>query len=263
MAYVTAWLTAGGVVLGLIVLLWLLSLALRNSSLVDIFWGTGFVIVAWVAFALGGDGYLPRQLLLAALVTLWGLRLSLFILWRNWGKPEDFRYAKWRQESGPRWWWVSFFKVFLLQGILLWIISAPLVVAETAPLPASLGLLEGLGVLVWAYGFFFEAVGDWQLARFKADPANRGKLMDRGVWRYTRHPNYFGDAAQWWSFYLIAAATGVGALTMFSPLIMTFLLVRVSGVGMLEKTLKDSKPGYREYMERTSAFVPLPPRRAG
>ena len=263
MAYVNAWLTAGGVVLGLMVLLWLLSLALRNSSIVDIFWGTGFVIVVWAAFALGSDGYMPRKILLAALVTIWGLRLSLYILWRNWGKPEDFRYAKWRQESGPRWWWVSFFKVFLLQGVLLWIFGAPLVVAETAPLPASLGPLEGLGVLVWGYGFFFEAVGDWQLARFKADPAHRGQLMDRGVWRFTRHPNYFGDAAQWWGFYLIAAATGVGALTVFSPLLMTFLLVRVSGVGMLEKTLKVSKPGYREYMERTSAFVPLPPRRAG
>jgi steroid 5-alpha reductase family enzyme len=241
------------------VLLWLLSLALRNSSIVDIFWGTGFVIVAWVAFALGDDGYPPRKILLVALVTLWGLRLSLYILWRNWGKPEDFRYAKWREESGPRWWWVSLFKVFLLQGILLWIISAPLIVAERSPLPAALGPLDGLGVLVWAYGFFFEAVGDLQLARFKADPANRGKLMDRGVWRTTRHPNYFGDAAQWWAYYLIAAAAG-GAWTIFSPLIMTFLLVRVSGVGMLEKTLKDGKPGYREYMERTSAFVPWFPR---
>lgn len=260
---VTLWLTGGGVVLGLMIVLWLLSLALRNSSIVDIFWGTGFVIVSWITYALAADAFLPRKALLATLVTIWGLRLSLYILWRNWGKPEDFRYAAWRRESGPRWWWVSFFKVFLLQGILLWIISAPLVFGIASPTPTGLGLLEGLGALVWAYGFFFEAVGDLQLARFKADPANRGKLMDRGVWRYTRHPNYFGDAAQWWGFYLIAAATGVGALTIFSPALMTFLLVRVSGVGMLEKSLKDAKPGYREYIERTSAFVPLPPRRPG
>jgi steroid 5-alpha reductase family enzyme len=263
METVNLWLSSGGVILGMMFLLWLLSLALRNSSIVDIFWGTGFVIVTWVAFAFAPDGYRPRQLLLATLVTIWGLRLSLYILWRNWGKPEDFRYARWREEAGRRWWWFSFFKVFLLQGVLLWIISAPLVVGVASPAPTSLGLLEGLGVLAWAYGFFFEAMGDLQLARFKADPANRGKLMDRGVWRYTRHPNYFGDAAQWWGFYLIAAATVVGAWTIFSPLLMTFLLVRVSGVGMLEKTLKETKPGYRDYMERTSAFVPLPPRRAG
>jgi steroid 5-alpha reductase family enzyme len=243
------------------ILLWLLSLALRNSSIVDIFWGTGFVIVTWAAFLLGDQGYLPRKVLLAALVTVWGLRLSLHILRRNWGKPEDFRYAKWRQESGARWWWFSFFKVFALQGILLWIISAPLVMGEISPTPTSLGWLEGLAVLVWGIGFFFEAVGDGQLARFKADPASRGKLLNTGVWRYTRHPNYFGDAAQWWGYFLIAAASG-GLWTVFSPILMTFLLVRVSGVGLLEKTLKDSKPGYREYMERTSAFVPWFPRRS-
>jgi steroid 5-alpha reductase family enzyme len=261
MGFFNVYLLLGSIVLALMILLWLLSLALRNSSIVDIFWGTGFVIVTWAAFLLGDQGYLPRKLLLAALVTVWGLRLSLHILRRNWGKPEDFRYAKWRQESGARWWWFSFFKVFALQGILLWIISAPLVMGEISPTPTFLGWLEGLAVLVWGIGFFFEAVGDGQLARFKADPASRGKLLNTGVWRYTRHPNYFGDAAQWWGYFLIAAASG-GLWTVFSPILMTFLLVRVSGVGLLEKTLKDSKPGYREYMERTSAFVPWFPRRS-
>ncbi len=262
MSFLDIYLLAGLLTLGLMILLWLLSLALRNSSIVDIFWGTGFVIVTWAAFLLGEEGYLPRKVLVAGLVTLWGLRLSIHILRRNWGKPEDFRYAKWREENGARWWWVSLFKVFLLQGVLLWIISAPLVAAEVGSTPTSLGVLEALAVVIWAIGFFFESVGDWQLARFKADPANRGRLLDRGVWRYTRHPNYFGDSAQWWGYYLMAAATGWGAWTVFSPLVMTFLLVRVSGVGMLEKTLKDSKPGYREYMEHTSAFVPWFPRRA-
>jgi len=261
MGFLNAFLFAGGVVLALMILLWLMSLALRNSSIVDIFWGTGFVIVAWVTFLLGSEGYLPRKWLLGVLVTVWGLRLSLHILRRNWGKPEDFRYARWREENGARWWWVSLFKVFLLQGVLLWVISAPLVAAETSPSAASLRLLEIAAVVVWGTGFFFESVGDWQLARFKVDPANRGKLLDRGVWRYSRHPNYFGDVTQWWGFYLLAAATGWGALTIFSPLLMTFLLVRVSGVGLLEKTLTDSKPGYREYMARTSAFVPWFPRR--
>ena len=261
MDFWSVYLLAGLVILGLMTVLWLISLALRNSSIVDIFWGTGFVVVVWAAYLLGADGYPPRKWLLAILVTVWGLRLSLYILSRNWRKPEDFRYAQWRRESGANWWWFSFFKVFLLQGVLLWIICAPLIAAQAIPGPSRLGILEGLGGVVWAVGFFFESAGDWQLARFKADPANRGKLMDRGVWRFTRHPNYFGDSAQWWGFYLIAAATGWGALTIFSPILMTFLLVRVSGVGLLEKTLKNEKPGYREYIERTSGFVPWFPRR--
>jgi len=260
MDFLGIWLMAGGVVLGLMILLWLLSLALRNASIVDIFWGTGFVIVAWAAFLFTPDGFLPRKLLLAALVTIWGLRLSIHILRRNWGKPEDFRYAAWRQESGRSWWWFSFFKVFLLQGVLLWIISAPLVAAQFSPAPARLGLLDVLGVLVWAFGFYFEAAGDAQLERFKSNPANKGKLLTTGVWHYTRHPNYFGDAAQWWGYFLIAAGAG-GWWTVFSPVLMTLLLVRVSGVALLEKTLIETKPGYREYAQTTSAFVPWFPRR--
>jgi steroid 5-alpha reductase family enzyme len=258
--FLTVYLLAGGVILGLMILLWLLSVALRNSSIVDIFWGTGFVVVAWTAFLLTPDGFLPRKLLLAGLVSVWGLRLSTHILRRNWGKPEDFRYARWREESGRRWWWFSFFKVFLLQGILLWIISTPLIAAQVSRLPGRLGWLDALGVVVWAIGFFFEAVGDAQLERFKADPANKGKLLATGVWRYTRHPNYFGDAAQWWGYFLIAAAAGAW-WTVFSPILMTVLLVRVSGVALLEKTLVETKPGYREYARTTNAFLPWLPRR--
>jgi steroid 5-alpha reductase family enzyme len=253
-------LRAGGIVLALMILLWLLSLRLHNSSIVDIFWGAGFVIVTWVTFLLTPAGFAPRKLSLAVVVSIWGVRLSLHILRRNWGKPEDFRYAKWRQESGRRWWWQSLLRVFLLQGFLLWIISTPLVAVQMSSSPAELGLLDGLGVVVWAIGFFFEAVGDAQLARFKADPGNRGKLLATGVWRTTRHPNYFGDAAQWWGFYLIAAAAGAW-WTVFSPLLMTLLLVRVSGVALLEQSLIEAKPGYREYVQSTSAFVPWFPRR--
>jgi steroid 5-alpha reductase family enzyme len=260
MGFPSVYLLAGGVVLGLMILLWLLSLALRNSSIVDIFWGTGFVVVAWAAFLFTPDGFLPRKLLLAGMVTIWGLRLSIHILRRNWGKPEDFRYAKWRQESGRNWWWYSFFKVFLLQGVLLWIISTPLIAAQFSPAPAHLGLLDALGVIVWVFGFYFEAVGDWQLERFKADATNKGKLLTTGVWHFTRHPNYFGDAAQWWGYFLIAAGAG-GWWTVFSPILMTLLLVRVSGVALLEKTLIETKPGYRAYAEMTSAFVPWFPRR--
>lgn len=259
MTFLNVYPLVGAVVLGLMVLLWLLSLALHNSSIVDIFWGTGFVIVAWLSFALAGSSP-GRGLLLAVLVTIWGLRLSLHILWRNWGKPEDFRYAQWRQENGPRWWWMSLFKVFLLQGALLWLISAPLVAAQIADPRSRLGALDMLGTALWAIGFFFEAVGDWQLTRFKAQASNRGKLLTSGVWRYSRHPNYFGDAAQWWGYFLIAAAAG-GWWTVLSPILMTFLLIRVSGVALLEKTLIETKPGYREYAETTNAFVPWFPRR--
>lgn len=249
------------IILGLMVILWLVSLALRNSSIVDSFWGTGFVIANWLAFILTPDGDPARKWLIGVLVTLWGLRLSLYILWRNWGKPEDFRYQKWRKESGSIWWWKSLFQVFLLQGLLMWFICAPLLAAHAGDAAHSLTGLDLLGAMLWLIGFYFEAAGDLQLTRFKSDPRNKGRVMQTGVWRYTRHPNYFGDAAQWWGFYLIALSAG-GWWTIFSPLLMTLLLLRVSGVALLEKTL-ERRPGYREYAERTSAFVPWPPRRTG
>jgi len=254
------YLTGGLAILGMMVALWLLSLPLKNSSIVDIFWGMGFVISSWIYFALTPEGYIGRKWMLVILVTLWGLRLSLYILWRNWGEAEDFRYQKWRQEAGGRWWWYSFFKVFLLQGVLMWLISAPLLAAQINPAPARLTWLDILALLVWGVGFFFEAVGDWQLSRFKADPANKGKLLTSGVWRYTRHPNYFGDAAQWWGYYLVALAAG-GWWAILSPVLMTFFLRAVSGVTMLEKTLKKTKPGYEEYVASTNAFIPWFPRK--
>ena len=259
MDFLSIYLTLGLVILGLMVLLWLLSLVLKNSSIVDIFWGTGFVIVAWAAFLLTPEGFAARKLLLSGLVTIWGLRLSLYILARNWGKPEDFRYQAWRKEAGPAWWWRSFFKVFLLQGVILWIVATPLLAAQISARPGYLTWLDYLAIPVWLIGFFFEAAGDWQLARFKADPANKGRVLQTGVWRYTRHPNYFGDATQWWAYYLIALAVG-GWWTIFSPIIMTTLLLRVSGVALLEKTLKEEKPGYKEYVERTSEFIPWFPK---
>ncbi len=241
--------------------LWLISLLLKDSSIVDIFWGTGFVITAWFYFFLTPDGFAARKLLIVILTTIWGLRLSIHILLRNWGHGEDYRYQQWRQEAGSNWWWRSFFKVFLLQGALMWIISAPLLAAQSNPNPARLIWLDYLGAILWGIGFFFEAVGDWQLARFRANPDNKGKLLNTGLWRYTRHPNYFGDAAQWWGFYLIATAAG-GYWTIFSPIIMTLLLRRVSGVTMLEKSLKESKPGYKEYVETTNPFIPWFPHKS-
>jgi steroid 5-alpha reductase family enzyme len=263
-------LLSGGVILGLMILLWLLSLALKNSSIVDIFWGTGFVIIVWLVKIALTDTFLMisayetamsvwRGWLLAGLVTIWGLRLSIYIFIRNHGKPEDFRYAAWRQENGPRWWWISLFKVFLLQGVLLWIISAPLVAGQYPHFGHTPGIFDILGILIWAFGFYFEAAGDWQLAQFKKNPENKGKLMTTGVWKYTRHPNYFGDAAQWWGFYLIALSGGAW-WTIFSPIIMTLLLIKVSGVAMLEKTMSQ-RPGFEEYARRTNAFFPWLPRK--
>ena len=258
-----AWLAAAATAAAFMTLLWVVSLALRDSSIVDSFWGVGFVAVA-VAVAgaspAGPASLAPRAYLIGGLVAVWGLRLSHYIFWRNRGKGEDYRYRKWREEAGPSWWWRSYFKVFLLQGIILWLVAAPVVAALAAQEARPLGWLDVAGVAVWLTGFCFEAVGDWQLSRFKADPANKGKLFTGGVWRYTRHPNYFGDAAVWWGHYLVAAASGAW-WTAFSPALMTFLLVRVSGVSMLEAALRDSKPGYREYIETTSAFIPRPPRR--
>ena len=247
-------------ILAMMTLLWVVSLALRNSSIVDIFWGAGFVLTAWVVFLLTPDGAVARKWLISLLVTIWGLRLTLHILVRNWGKPEDFRYAAWRKEHGARWWWWSFLQVFLLQGALMWIIVTPIVATHIGAGSARLTIFDGIGIVIWGIGFFFEAVGDWQLTRFKADPANKGKLLTTGVWRYTRHPNYFGDAAQWWGFYFIAVAAGA-AWTVFSPILMTLLLVRVSGVALLEKSMASTKPGYKEYMESTSAFVPWLPKK--
>ncbi|MHC1781405.1 MAG: DUF1295 domain-containing protein [Anaerolineaceae bacterium] len=260
MEFINNWVSAGLVILAMMTALWLLSLLLKNSSIVDIFWGLGFVVTAWVYFALTSDGFAGRKFLLVALATIWGLRLSLYILWRNWGKPEDFRYQKWRGEEGASWWWKSYLRVFLLQGLLMWIISLPLLAAQISPTPARFTFLDILGALVWLIGFFFESAGDLQLARFRADPANKGKVMDRGVWRFTRHPNYFGDSAQWWGFYLLAAAAQGGWWTFISPLVMTTFLLRVSGVTLLEKTLS-ARPGYEEYIRRTSAFVPWFPKR--
>jgi len=258
MSFIGAYGMALLVIMTLMTLLWLISLLLKNSSIVDIFWGTGFVIANWVFFALTPEGFGLRKWLIGILVTVWGLRLSLYILWRNWSKGEDFRYRVWRAEAGSRWWWLSLFRVFWLQGVLMWIISAPLLAAQRGPAPTILTVLDVLGAAVWLIGFTFESAGDLQLARFKSNPANKGKVMDRGVWRYTRHPNYFGDAAQWWGFYLIAAAAG-GWWTVFSPILMTLFLLRVSGVTLLEKTL-ETRPGYEEYIARTSSFIPWFPR---
>ena len=253
MPFASLFLWTGAIILVCMILLWLLSLVIKNASIVDIFWGIGFVIIAWFAFSFA-QGYLPRKVLVYMLTTLWGVRLALHIGIRNRGKPEDFRYAKWREENGTRWWWFSFLQVFLLQGILMWIISTPLIAAQTSGFPAILTPLDFIGASLWTLGMLFESIGDLQLMRFKSNPSNKGKLLTTGLWKFTRHPNYFGEAVLWWGYYIIALAAGFW-WTIFSPVIMTWLLLRISGVAMLERTMK-LKPGYEEYMRSTNAFFP-------
>ena len=238
--------------------LWLLSLALADVSIVDVFWGLGFVMVAhWVRATAGGAP--ARALLVTVLVTIWGGRLAGYLLWRNWGGGEDYRYQAMRRHYGPHFRLVSLAVVFGLQGVLLWIVSLPVQLAIASPGPATLGALDLVGTVLVAIGVGFESVGDLQLARFKADPASRGRVMDRGLWRYTRHPNYFGDAVVWWGLYCFALATG-HPLAIVGPAVMTYLLTRLSGVPLLEKKLAKTRAGYAEYVARTSSFVPWPPR---
>ncbi|MGD8330694.1 MAG: DUF1295 domain-containing protein [Acidobacteriota bacterium] len=251
------------VTLAAVVLLWLISLLRRDASVVDPFWGPGFVMIAAVAYAVG-SGYEPRRLLIMAMVAVWGLRLGLHLLARNLREGEDRRYRAMRDYWGASFPWVSLASVFLLQGVLMWLISLPIQAVAVAAGPQQVTIFDLIGGLSWGTGMLFEAIGDEQLRRFKADPANRGRVLDSGLWAYTRHPNYFGDALVWWGIFTVAAGVPGGWWTFFSPLMMTFFLLKVSGVAMLERDIADRRPAYREYIERTSAFLPWPPKsRAG
>jgi steroid 5-alpha reductase family enzyme len=248
-----------GTILTVLTVVWLISVRRRDASIVDICWGLGFVLLAWL-YCFLSPTLTPRSWLVAALTTLWGTRLSGHIVRRNHGKGEDPRYQAMRASNGPAFWWRSLFTVFWLQGAILWFVALPLLVAVRATAPAALTMIDGVGIVLFAVGFGFEVLGDYQLARFRAEPSNRGRVLDRGLWRYTRHPNYFGDAALWWGVYTIASATPGGWFTALSPALMTFLLTRVSGVTLLEQSLATSKPGYRAYIDRTPAFFPWIPR---
>lgn len=252
---ISIYLGAYGVLIAGMAVLWLVSVGLRNASIVDIAWGPAFVVSGWWYFA-HTEGNPARKLLLMSLVTVWGLRLFGYLLWRNWGAGEDRRYQAFRRKYGPhRYWWFSFFQVFLLQGTLCWIIGVPLFGAQLGD--ASLSWIDGLAVAVWLVGFVFEAGSDLQLARFRASRPPPGSLLTTGFWAYTRHPNYFGDSACWWGYGLFAIAAGSPA-SAIGAVLMTVLIIKVSGVGLLERSLRRSKPGYARYAARTSAFLPLP-----
>jgi steroid 5-alpha reductase family enzyme len=240
--------------------LWLVSLALRDASIVDVFWGPGFAGIALAAWWLGTGGDPQRRALATGLVVLWGLRLGAYLAWRNLGHGEDPRYQAMRRRWGSRFPLASLFSVFGLQCLLMWFVSLPVQAVHVSS-GGGLGALDVAGASLALVGLFFETVGDLQLARFRADPDNASRVMDRGLWRYTRHPNYFGDCCVWWGLYAIAAATPLGVWTVLSPIAMTWLLVRVSGVALLERSIGKRRPDYASYVARTSAFLPRPPRR--
>lgn len=247
-------------IIGFMSVLWIISAIIKNVSIVDLFWGFGFVLTN-VFYFISTYGSGPRKIILLILVSVWGLRLSGYLARRNLGKGEDYRYKQFRNKYGEKqYWWISFFQTFLLQGILMWLISAPLLGAQYFGPDKGPGILDYAGIALWITGFIFEAGGDYQLARFKANPSNKGKVLSSGLWHYTRHPNYFGDSAIWWAYGLFCLAAG-SLLPILGSLLMTALIIKVSGVALLEKNLVEKKPEYREYIERTSAFFPWFPKK--
>ncbi len=239
-------------------LLFILALQLKKNDIVDVSWGMGFVLLA-LASLLASSLWPWRQLLVVFLVMLWGIRLAAYIFIRNRGKAEDFRYAKWRKEWGKNWVLRSWLQVFMIQGFFMLLIAYP-VFLQSFQRGAGFNLLDLSGIVIWLIGFGFEAIGDAQMSRFKKNPQNRGKIMNKGLWRYTRHPNYFGEATMWWGIFLLSLNTACTWWGIISPIVITWLLTRVSGVPMLEKKYA-ANPEYQDYIKRTSSFLPRLPRR--
>ena len=239
--------------------LWfLISLFKRRNDVADVAWGLGFVLVAWTSFFLaGGSG--TRGLLVCILVSVWGVRLAWHIDARHRGKAEDFRYMAWRREWGKWFYARSYAQVYVLQGALLFIVVLPVLMINRST-GTTFGFLNGIGACIWLFGFLFESVGDAELARFARDPHNRGKILQNGLWRYTRHPNYFGEVVQWWGIWVVAVGVPGGWFSIVGPLTITLLILKVSGVPMLEKKMAEN-PDFAEYRRRTSVFVPWVPKR--
>ena len=246
-------------IVALMLFTWVLSVVLKNASIVDVVWGLGFVVVAWVV-AITIDGDASRRNLLTAMVTIWGLRLAIHLYIRNHGKGEDWRYVAMRKKRGSQFAIFSLVTVFGLQGTLMWLVSLPVQLGNADSTP-GIGPIAVIGIVVWCVGIIFEVIGDRQLSRFRTDPQSSGKVLDTGLWSITRHPNYFGDSLVWWGIAIVAAETGSGAIGLIGPVAMTFFLMKVSGVPMLERSMMKRKPGYAEYMQRTSGFFPRPPKK--
>jgi steroid 5-alpha reductase family enzyme len=244
---------------GVLLVTWVASLVRRDASLVDRVWSLAIVGAGWTFFLQTPDPG-ARPLWMLVLASVWALRLSLFITWRNWGHGEDRRYQQIRERNQPNFGLRSLYLVFLLQAVLAWVVAAPFLAGVGGA--SNWGVLDVAGLALAAFGLVFEALGDAQMARFKANPKHKGQVMDRGLWRYTRHPNYFGEACVWWGLWLVALAGGGwgAAWSVVSPLLMTVLLLKVSGVRLLEKDIGERRPAYRDYVARTNAFVPGRPR---
>lgn len=244
----------------LVTLLWVWSVFIKNVSIVDIFWGFGFVVVNAFYVFMSGELH-ARKIVILTLVTVWGLRLAIYLAYRNIGKGEDFRYQEFRRSYGPkRYWWFSFFQVFLLQGALIMVVSLPLLGISLGQSSQALNILDYIGIVVWLVGFAFEAGGDFQLARFKRNLKNKGKVLNTGFWKYTRHPNYFGDAMVWWAYAIFSIAAG-SYWQVIGSIVMTYLIIKISGVSLLERTLKETKPQYSDYIQKTNAFFPWFPKK--
>ncbi len=236
--------------------LWfIIALTKKRNDVADVAWGLGFVIMTWASFYLANSNG-SRQLIVCFLVSIWGLRLAWHIHQRNKGKPEDYRYQKWRTDWGKWFYLRSYFQVYILQGVLLSIIVLPVLMINKNT-EGPLGILDFIGAAVWLFGFYFETVGDAQLTQFLKNPQNKGKLMQSGLWAYTRHPNYFGEVTQWWGIWLIALSIPNGIFGIISPLTITFLILKVSGIPMLEKKMAEHLE-FEEYKRKTSMFIPLP-----
>lgn len=250
------YLTIGLVVLVYMMIWYSISLVLRRNDVADIAWGLGFVVVSWISFFL--SPHIERGLLVAALVTLWGTRLSYHIFLRNKNKPEDFRYRNWRK-SWKSFYLRSFLQVFMLQGLFLYIISLPIIFIQHHYV-VGLKWVDLVGTGIWTTGFLFESISDYQLKVFKSKPEHAGRIMTIGLWKYSRHPNYFGEVVQWWGIFLLALPLSGGWMTIISPLTITYLIRYVSGVPMLERKYAGNEE-FEDYKRRTSVFFPLPPTR--
>ncbi len=236
----------------------LVSVEKGRNDIADVAWGLGFVVMAWVSFVITGQSGI-RAILVNSLVTLWGVRLAWFIHGRNSGKPEDYRYRKWREDWGKWFYFRSYMQVFMLQGVLLFLVSLPVVFVNDSA-GTTISFIDLAGVIVWLTGFVFEVVGDAQLARFRRNPSNKGKLIQTGLWKYTRHPNYFGEVTQWWGIWIFTFAIGKALIGLIGPATITLLILFVSGNPLLEKKY-EGRADWEEYKRKTSKFIPMPVRK--
>ncbi|GIV33930.1 MAG: hypothetical protein KatS3mg031_1465 [Chitinophagales bacterium] len=245
------------VVIAYMHLLFVIALLKKDNSIVDIGWGVGFILIAFTVLILSKN-FSNESILVVVLTLLWGLRLAVYIFLRNYKRGEDYRYRQWREEWGKNVIWRSYLQIFVLQGFIMWLVALPLM--NTIPSGSILGVAEWIGCAFWITGFLFESVGDMQMHFFKKKPENRGKIMRQGLWRFSRHPNYFGESLLWWGIFIISVNNPLPIVSIVSPILLTYLLLRVSGVALLEKKYIDD-PEYQDYRKKTRAFVPWLPRK--